>query len=81
MEIEVYIMVSRSRVIVNAPVTWDVTFTWATARARAPAGIVGGGGATAVSPGLKALSKNMLNRKMVFRVTKSQSMKDKLSFI
>ena len=36
---------------------------------------------TAVSPGLKALSKNMLNRKMVFRVTKSQSMKDKLSFI
>ena len=26
-------------------------------------------------------SKSMLNRKMVFRVTKSQSMKDKLSFI
>ena len=26
-------------------------------------------------------SKSMLNRKMVFRVTKSQSMKDKISFI
>ena len=29
----------------------------------------------------KPFSKSMLNRKMVFRVTKSQSMKDKLSFI
>ena len=28
----------------------------------------------------KPFSKSMLNRKMVFRVTKSQSMKDKLSF-
>ena len=36
---------------------------------------------TAVSPGLEALTKNMLNSKMVFRVTKSQSMKDKISFI
>ena len=29
----------------------------------------------------KPFSKSMLNRKMVFRVTKSQRMKDKLSFI
>ena len=29
----------------------------------------------------KPFSKSMLNRKMVFRVTKSQSMKDKLSCI
>ena len=29
----------------------------------------------------KPFSKSMLNRKMVFRVTKSQSMKDKISFI
>ena len=29
----------------------------------------------------KPFSKSMLNRKVVFRVTKSQSMKDKLSFI
>ena len=37
---------------------------------------------TAVRPRLEnPFSKSMLNRKMVLRVTKSQSMKDKISFI